>query len=172
MNSARPLPGSSSCPPETLPDWDLDRMRFMSFHVCRRGDLKGYSPPPGDSSSDPNYGCQRRDQHYQPLTGESRPPPVRSPSQPRRPTILVGARCRVPTSNRMQGRLPPCHPPPESSLRPTPTAAPDLAPSFDQWEPSVRNGLRAMHQRGDLRLPADPGRLATALLAAVGGGLL
>ncbi len=22
MNSARPLPGSSSCPPETLPDWD------------------------------------------------------------------------------------------------------------------------------------------------------
>ncbi len=30
------------------------------------GDLKGYSPPPGDSSSAPNYGCQRRDQHYQP----------------------------------------------------------------------------------------------------------
>ena len=39
------------------------------------GDLKGYSPPPGDSSSAPNYGCQRRDQHYQPTRSDSRSPP-------------------------------------------------------------------------------------------------
>ncbi len=33
-------------------------------------------------------------------------PPVRSPSQPRRPTHLVRAPRRVPTSSRAQGRLP------------------------------------------------------------------
>jgi hypothetical protein len=32
--------------------------------------------------------------------------------------------------------------------------------------------LQAMHKRGDLRRSADPGRLATALLAAVQGGLV
>ena len=40
-------------------------MSFMSSHLCRRGDLKGYSPPPAGSSSAPSCGYQRRDQHYQ-----------------------------------------------------------------------------------------------------------
>ena len=66
MNSARPLPGSSFLSPGNASRLGLDRMRFMSFHVCRRGDLKGYSPPPRGSSSVPSYGYQRRDQHYQP----------------------------------------------------------------------------------------------------------
>ncbi len=32
----------------------------------RRGDLKGYSPPPGGFIVGPACGYQRRDQHYQP----------------------------------------------------------------------------------------------------------
>jgi hypothetical protein len=42
--------------------------------------------------------------------------------------------------------------------------------AFTRWEDGIRSGLRAMHERGELR--ADPDRLATALLAAVQGGLL
>jgi TetR/AcrR family transcriptional regulator, transcriptional repressor for nem operon len=48
----------------------------------------------------------------------------------------------------------------------------DLKEGFDQWEASIRDGLRAMHRRGDLRRNADPDRLATALLAALQGGLV
>jgi TetR/AcrR family transcriptional regulator, transcriptional repressor for nem operon len=48
----------------------------------------------------------------------------------------------------------------------------DLIDGFDQWESAIRDGLRAMHERGDLRRSADPDRLATALLAAVQGGLV
>jgi AcrR family transcriptional regulator len=48
----------------------------------------------------------------------------------------------------------------------------DLANSFDQWEASIRDGLRAMHERGELRRSVDPDRLATALFAAVQGGLV
>jgi TetR/AcrR family transcriptional repressor of nem operon len=47
-----------------------------------------------------------------------------------------------------------------------------LADAFDQWETPIRDGLRAMHLRGDLRKSADPDRLATALLAALQGGLV
>ena len=43
---------------------------------------------------------------------------------------------------------------------------------FDRWEGAIRDGLQAMHKRGDLRRSADPDRLATALLAAVQGGLV
>ena len=66
MNSAARYRDHNLVPRKRFPRLGLDRMRFMSFHVCRRGDLKGYSPPPGDSSSAPSYGYQRRDQHYQP----------------------------------------------------------------------------------------------------------
>jgi TetR/AcrR family transcriptional repressor of nem operon len=48
----------------------------------------------------------------------------------------------------------------------------DLAGGFDQWEAAIRKGLQAMCDRGDLRRKADPGRLATALLAAAEGGIL
>lgn len=48
----------------------------------------------------------------------------------------------------------------------------DLKIGFDLWEASIRDGLRTMHRRGDLRRNADPDRLATALLAALQGGLL
>jgi TetR/AcrR family transcriptional regulator, transcriptional repressor for nem operon len=48
----------------------------------------------------------------------------------------------------------------------------DLNRAFTRWEDGIRSGLRAMHQRGDLRKDVDPERLATALLAAVQGGLL
>jgi TetR/AcrR family transcriptional regulator, transcriptional repressor for nem operon len=47
-----------------------------------------------------------------------------------------------------------------------------LGTSFRQWEESIRNGLRAMHERGDLSPRADPDELALALLAAVQGGIL
>jgi TetR/AcrR family transcriptional regulator, transcriptional repressor for nem operon len=48
----------------------------------------------------------------------------------------------------------------------------DLNTAFTRWEDGIRSGLRAMHARGELRKDADPDRLATALLAAVQGGLL
>jgi TetR/AcrR family transcriptional repressor of nem operon len=48
----------------------------------------------------------------------------------------------------------------------------DLDRAFASWEGGIRSGLRAMHQRGELNKSADPDRLATALLAAVQGGLL
>ncbi|HEY3676835.1 MAG TPA: TetR/AcrR family transcriptional regulator [Candidatus Tumulicola sp.] len=48
----------------------------------------------------------------------------------------------------------------------------DLNRGFTRWEGGIRSGLRAMHARGELRKDADPDRLATALLAAVQGGLL
>jgi TetR/AcrR family transcriptional repressor of nem operon len=48
----------------------------------------------------------------------------------------------------------------------------DLVDGFDRWEDAIRQGLQAMYDRGDLRRSADPGRLATALLAAVEGGLV
>jgi TetR/AcrR family transcriptional regulator, transcriptional repressor for nem operon len=51
-----------------------------------------------------------------------------------------------------------------------PEARIDLNVAFTRWEDGIRSGLRAMHQRGELR--ADPDPLATALLAAVQGGLL
>ena len=102
-------------------------------------------------------------------------PPVRSPSQPRRPTHLVRAPRRVPTSSRAQGRLPLATLAGELAEA-YPDCRTDFAQSFDQWEASIRDGLGATHQRGDLRRPADPDRLATALFAAlfaaVHGGLL
>ncbi len=48
----------------------------------------------------------------------------------------------------------------------------DLIDGFDRWEGAIRDGLRAMHKRGDLRRSADPDRLATALLATLEGGLI
>ncbi len=55
---------------------------------------------------------------------------------------------------------------------PFPECRADLAGGFDQWEAAIRAGLQAMWERGDLRRKADPDRLATALLAAVEGGIL
>jgi TetR/AcrR family transcriptional regulator, transcriptional repressor for nem operon len=48
----------------------------------------------------------------------------------------------------------------------------DLADSFERWEAPIRAGLRAMHARGDLRRGTDPDRLATAVLAALQGGIM
>lgn len=46
----------------------------------------------------------------------------------------------------------------------------EVADGFDRWERSIREGLRAMHARGELR--GDPDELALATLAALQGGLL
>jgi AcrR family transcriptional regulator len=48
----------------------------------------------------------------------------------------------------------------------------EVADGFRRWETSIRDGLRAMHDRGDLRPDADPDALAVALLANVQGGIL
>jgi AcrR family transcriptional regulator len=53
-----------------------------------------------------------------------------------------------------------------------PLARRDLELAFAQWEEGIRSGLRSMHERGELRRDADPDQLATAILAAVHGGLL
>jgi len=48
----------------------------------------------------------------------------------------------------------------------------DVERGFARWEEAIRDGLRAMYARGDLRRSADPDALALALLTAVQGGLL
>jgi AcrR family transcriptional regulator len=53
-----------------------------------------------------------------------------------------------------------------------PAARAELAAGFMQWENAIRNGLRTMHERGELRSDADPDRLALALLTILQGGLL
>ena len=47
-----------------------------------------------------------------------------------------------------------------------------LVTAYDRWEAPIRAGLIAMHERGELRPEADPDELATAMMAAVQGGLL
>src|ERR1700759_363761 len=47
-----------------------------------------------------------------------------------------------------------------------------VARGFGRWEARIRDGLRAMHARGDVPADADPGDLALAMLAALQGGLL
>jgi TetR/AcrR family transcriptional regulator, transcriptional repressor for nem operon len=47
-----------------------------------------------------------------------------------------------------------------------------VARGFRRWETRIRDGLLAMHARGDLPADADPGDLALATLAALQGGLL
>jgi TetR/AcrR family transcriptional repressor of nem operon len=53
-----------------------------------------------------------------------------------------------------------------------PDARADLAAGFARWEAAIRDGLRAMHGRGELGRDTDPDRLALAILAALQGGLL
>jgi AcrR family transcriptional regulator len=60
-----------------------------------------------------------------------------------------------------------------SELAETDTAArQDVERGFARWEEAIRDGLRAMYARGDLRRSADPDALALALLTALQGGLL
>jgi TetR/AcrR family transcriptional regulator, transcriptional repressor for nem operon len=53
-----------------------------------------------------------------------------------------------------------------------PEMRPDLVEGFGRWEAGIRDGLRAMHDRGELNAEADPDELALATLAALQGGLL
>jgi TetR/AcrR family transcriptional repressor of nem operon len=53
-----------------------------------------------------------------------------------------------------------------------PAAREDIARGFARWEESLGEGIRAMHDRGELPPDTDPDRLALALLAAHQGGLL
>jgi TetR/AcrR family transcriptional repressor of nem operon len=48
----------------------------------------------------------------------------------------------------------------------------DLVAAFDRWETPIRAGLRRMQERGELRADANVEELATAMLAAMQGGLL
>lgn len=48
----------------------------------------------------------------------------------------------------------------------------DLANGFMVWKDLILNGLKAMHDRGELRAGADLEQLAYALLAALQGGVL
>jgi AcrR family transcriptional regulator len=47
-----------------------------------------------------------------------------------------------------------------------------VARGFGRWEARIRDGLRAMHARGDLPAEVNPDDLALATLAALQGGLL
>lgn len=51
-------------------------------------------------------------------------------------------------------------------------ARPALDAAFDEWRAQLAAGLRRMLEEGRLRPDADPAELASALLAAVQGGLL
>ena len=48
----------------------------------------------------------------------------------------------------------------------------DVAAGFSRWETAIRACLLGMRDRGQLVPAADPGQLATAMLAALEGGLL
>ena len=52
------------------------------------------------------------------------------------------------------------------------TAREDIAGGFARWESAIGEGLRAMHERGELPAATDPDKLALALLAAHQGGLI
>jgi TetR/AcrR family transcriptional regulator, transcriptional repressor for nem operon len=47
-----------------------------------------------------------------------------------------------------------------------------LAHGFELWESQLRQGLQAMRDRGELKAEAHPAELATAVIAALEGGLL
>ncbi len=47
-----------------------------------------------------------------------------------------------------------------------------LAASLDRWQRHLTDGLLRMRTRGELRPDVDPGRLATATMASLQGGLL
>jgi len=47
-----------------------------------------------------------------------------------------------------------------------------IAEGFTRWRAQFHDGLTAMRDRGQLRPEADPGQLATSLMAAFQGGLL
>jgi TetR/AcrR family transcriptional regulator, transcriptional repressor for nem operon len=47
-----------------------------------------------------------------------------------------------------------------------------VAAGYGRWETAIRSCLQAMRDRGQLVPSADPGQLATAVLAALQGGLL
>ena len=47
-----------------------------------------------------------------------------------------------------------------------------LERGFELWELNFRQGLTAMRDRGELRAEANPAELATAVIAALQGGLL
>jgi TetR/AcrR family transcriptional regulator, transcriptional repressor for nem operon len=47
-----------------------------------------------------------------------------------------------------------------------------VAVGYGRWETAIRSCLQAMRDRGQLVPSADPGQLATAVLAALQGGLL
>jgi TetR/AcrR family transcriptional repressor of nem operon len=53
-----------------------------------------------------------------------------------------------------------------------PLARAALADGFDRWEGHLRDGLERMQSDGSLAADADPGRLATATMAVLQGGLL
>ncbi|MDQ0790017.1 TetR/AcrR family transcriptional regulator [Streptomyces sp. B3I8] len=53
-----------------------------------------------------------------------------------------------------------------------PQARARLVAGYAQWQDAIRDGLRAMRERGELDPDADPDRLALALLTALQGGLL
>ena len=47
-----------------------------------------------------------------------------------------------------------------------------LGDGFELWESHFRQGLSAMRDRGELKAEADPAEVATAIIAALQGGLL
>lgn len=53
-----------------------------------------------------------------------------------------------------------------------PEARAEVGSGFERWENGIREGLRAMRDRGELQPGADPDDLALATLAALQGGLL
>ncbi|MGH2940969.1 MAG: TetR/AcrR family transcriptional regulator [Solirubrobacterales bacterium] len=53
-----------------------------------------------------------------------------------------------------------------------PDARADIAAGFARWEGAIAQGIKVMHERGEMPASVDPDRLALALLAAHQGGLV
>jgi len=59
-----------------------------------------------------------------------------------------------------------------AELKTDETFRPSLDAAFRRWEAPLARGLQTMQDRGDLVADADPARLATAVIAALQGGML
>ena len=59
-----------------------------------------------------------------------------------------------------------------SELKNDQTFAPLLDAAFRRWEAALARGLQRIQDRGGLVAEADPTRLATAVIAALQGGML
>ena len=127
---------------------DLPLLRRQGGAGPRRSRL----PLPDRGRRDPRAGAGRDRGHRRPagLAGHDRLPPARRGLPGRLPARSLGSELAELDH----------------------VARHDVAAGFSRWEAAIRACLQGMRDRGQLVPAADPGQLATAMLAALDAGLL